>query len=194
MRANAKHFGRDTEDAKVGHVRPRKESRTLSSERSEERYNDVLGTEEHEDLERALPSVRAAVLGKGGSSGSKQSEEKPDASMGEEVKAKAERIEEEGGIDFEQDHSEERCIPVRMLAIRPSEKEVARHNLTHVPFRPWCEVCVRGAANASPHKPRPEPFGKQPEVHYDYAFFRDKKGDREHSNGTNRKISDVGSI
>ena len=35
---------------------------------------------------------------------------------------------------------------------RPSRAEVDRHCLTHIPFRNWCEVCVRGKAKSDPHK------------------------------------------
>ena len=134
----------DADDVTVNHIRPQKEDRDREEESPEEVRRCVLSSEDHEDLSNASPSVRAAVLGKG---------ERPRAdssSEGEERTRDAEKKEEEEGVDFGQDYSEERCIPVRVPTIRPSEKEIARHNLTHVPFRPWCEVCVRGAANANP--------------------------------------------
>ena len=35
---------------------------------------------------------------------------------------------------------------------KPSEKEVEMHNLTHLPFQPWCEHCVATRAKEDPHK------------------------------------------
>ena len=34
---------------------------------------------------------------------------------------------------------------------RPSREEVEEHNATHVPFRNWCDHCVRGQCQAEPH-------------------------------------------
>ncbi len=36
--------------------------------------------------------------------------------------------------------------------IRPSQAEVEQHELTHLPFRDWCEHCVRGRARDEMHK------------------------------------------
>ena len=33
-----------------------------------------------------------------------------------------------------------------------SEFEKQKHNLTHIPFQPWCTSCVKGKAQAEPHK------------------------------------------
>ena len=34
----------------------------------------------------------------------------------------------------------------------PGMAEVESHNRTHIPFRPWCEICVFGRAENLPHK------------------------------------------
>ena len=34
----------------------------------------------------------------------------------------------------------------------PSEFEKQKHNLTHIPFQPWCTSCVKGQAQAEPNK------------------------------------------
>ena len=35
---------------------------------------------------------------------------------------------------------------------QPSQAEVDEHNVTHIPYRPWCEWCVRGKAKRSPSR------------------------------------------
>ena len=56
--------------------------------------------------------------------------------------------------------------------------EVQRaHAKTHIPFRSWCRHCVEGRLAQLPHHPsenREE--GAVPEVHLDYAFFRNSQG------------------
>ena len=34
----------------------------------------------------------------------------------------------------------------------PSESEKMKHELTHIPFQPWCTSCFKGKAQAEPHK------------------------------------------
>ena len=34
----------------------------------------------------------------------------------------------------------------------PSEFEKLKHQLTHIPFQPWCTSCVKGKAQEEPHK------------------------------------------
>ena len=34
----------------------------------------------------------------------------------------------------------------------PSEFDKQKHHLTHIPFQPWCTSCVKGKAQAEPHK------------------------------------------
>ena len=43
----------------------------------------------------------------------------------------------------------------------PSEEEVARHMLSHVPFRNWCEHCVKARARRRGHRRRDEEIKKQ---------------------------------
>ena len=41
--------------------------------------------------------------------------------------------------------------PVR-IPCEPSESEKMKHDLTHIPFKPWCTSCVNGKAQSEPHK------------------------------------------
>ena len=65
----------------------------------------------------------------------------------------------------------------------PSKEMIRRHRAAgHCPYQSWCEDCIRGACNAPAHKKRQEtPIGDIPELHSDYAFFRDQKGDKKNT-------------
>ena len=52
---------------------------------------------------------------------------------------------------------------------RPRKEEVEAHELTHVPYRSWCEVCVRGRGKSRPHTAGRQERGL-PELHFDYMF------------------------
>ena len=57
----------------------------------------------------------------------------------------------------------------------PTRAEREAHEATHLPYRSWCEECVRGRANNPPHRrraPGAEEEHRLPEVHLDYAFLR----------------------
>ena len=60
----------------------------------------------------------------------------------------------------------------------PSEFEKQKHNLTHIPFQPWCTSCVKGTAQAEPHK-RTERIiedSELPVIHCDYLMLKDVAG------------------
>ena len=43
-------------------------------------------------------------------------------------------------------------VNVRSCEKKPCEMEVARHRVTHLPYRAWCEDCVKGRGLARPHR------------------------------------------
>ena len=54
----------------------------------------------------------------------------------------------------------------------PSEAEVERHNVTHMPFRSWCPSCVEGKARDKHHRTNEEQDQKSvPEIVFDYGFL-----------------------
>ena len=60
----------------------------------------------------------------------------------------------------------------------PSEFEKQKHNLTHIPFQPWCTSCVKGKAQAEPHK-RTERIiedSELPMIQCDYLMLKDTAG------------------
>ena len=60
---------------------------------------------------------------------------------------------------------------------RPSLKK-QKHNLTHIPFQPWCTSCVKGKAQAEPHK-RTERIIEDSElsvIQFDCLMLKDTAG------------------
>ena len=60
---------------------------------------------------------------------------------------------------------------------RPCQDEVDAHYVSHVPYRPWCEHCVAGKADAGAHHRR-QGHREIPEVSIDYMFLTGR-GDEE---------------
>ena len=60
----------------------------------------------------------------------------------------------------------------------PSEFEKQKHNLTHIPFQPWCTSCVKGKAQAEPHKrtERMTEDSELPVIQCDYLMLKDVAG------------------
>ena len=51
----------------------------------------------------------------------------------------------------------------------PTQQEVLEHNLTHLPYRNWCPICVRGKGRTTNHPPQ---RSKQPVVQVDFAYIK----------------------
>ena len=58
----------------------------------------------------------------------------------------------------------------------PSQKEVADHYLTHVPYRNWCPHCVRGRGKDLDHRKGLDEDRCLREFSFDYCFPGDEKG------------------
>ena len=57
----------------------------------------------------------------------------------------------------------------------PTKEEVREHEVTHLPFRPWCRHCVFGKGCSSPH---PAPDGREKigiTISLDYCFMADEE-------------------
>ena len=83
---------------------------------------------------------------------------------------------EEKGEDEEE--SESREVIFRKPPKGPTAGEVSEHRKTHLPFRPWCPVCVRGRGKNWGHfKAKAEKEEERcPAVCFDYCFLRDHSG------------------
>ena len=66
-------------------------------------------------------------------------------------------------------------LNVRLAAKRPSPQEVAEHNVTHLPYRAWCETCVASRGVDDPHHRRSfedrTSEGEIDNVLFDFAFL-----------------------
>ena len=53
----------------------------------------------------------------------------------------------------------------------PTPEMIEKHELTHIPFRPWCRACVRGRGRADQHRIKSEHSSTVPLVSMDYMFL-----------------------
>ena len=56
----------------------------------------------------------------------------------------------------------------------PSPEEIEEHEVDHVPYRRWCEECVRGRGTGEPHGPS-DGAHSVPVVEFDYLFVTNKE-------------------
>ena len=56
----------------------------------------------------------------------------------------------------------------------PTDLEVLEHNLTHLPFRSWCKICVQSKSNQNPSRTLKT---RQPVLQMDYSFIGDRPGE-----------------
>ena len=91
----------------------------------------------------------------------------------EEHREELEQEQEAAPEDHEDDEQGPEGQEARLLIAhgRPSQEEVDKHNIAHVPYRPWCEHCVRGKADAGGHYRRRQAHREVPEVSIDYMFL-----------------------
>ena len=83
----------------------------------------------------------------------------------------------EGGEVEEREGAEEREVTMRKPPKGPTEQMKAAHRKTHLPFRPWCPVCVEGRGRDWPHlRATGEEEEEFPKVCFDYCFMRDEQG------------------
>ena len=87
---------------------------------------------------------------------------------------------DEGATPRERVEEEERvAAPPQPLATeawvhrQPGARERATHIISHIPFQPWCHVCVKARApNAHHRRGAGDHEQSVPEVHADYCFLR----------------------
>ena len=58
----------------------------------------------------------------------------------------------------------------------PHPREVAEHNVTHCPYRSWCNICVEAAVREDPHRKGARDVEGDdviPTIGFDYDYFGD---------------------
>ena len=60
----------------------------------------------------------------------------------------------------------------------PSPAEQAAHALTHVPYRNWCDVCVRAKGRDLDHRTAVCSEHQVPEFSFDFCFPGDEEGNK----------------
>ena len=68
---------------------------------------------------------------------------------------------------IEPSHEARRAKPLA-APTEPTSQERQEHNLTHLPYRTWCQVCVEAKGKLHQH---PRLTSKQPVVQIDYGFL-----------------------
>ena len=63
---------------------------------------------------------------------------------------------------------------------KPKSSEVLAHEVTHVPYKPWCQICVKGRGLEKPHRQSDDHDvlreDQIPKMTFDWAHFRDRDG------------------
>ena len=60
----------------------------------------------------------------------------------------------------------------------PSREERMAHEVTHLPYRSWCEACVKGRGVERAHaRTGAEERGVHPEICVDFCFLNDQPGE-----------------
>ena len=52
---------------------------------------------------------------------------------------------------------------------QPSQQDVQEHNLTHLPCRSWCPICVRGRGKSTSHQKQ---TSRKPIIQIDFAYLK----------------------
>ena len=82
-----------------------------------------------------------------------------------------------GGVAEHEDEHAREAVPLPDVP-EPSAEEVAKHSLTHLPYRRWCRWCVMARRLGLSHKKLP-PFSRSiPLFVLDYCFIKRAGDDR----------------
>jgi len=64
-------------------------------------------------------------------------------------------------------------VTLRRSLLEPTAVEREVHNSTHMPYRAWCEFCVRGKAESAPHRRHSgDKLHENPVVSIDYMYMK----------------------
>ena len=93
-----------------------------------------------------------------------------------ETGARASTVPDVGGASAGPDEGQSpkfKCIPCM-----PTQSEIHLHDLSHLPYRNWCPICVRSKAKEDPHRRHPDGHNEEhglPIISMDYELLEDKE-------------------
>ena len=154
--------------------------------RNEEEPNSIRPQNDKEDTDfREIADVDtedAEAMGEGGA----------EDSGGAHAQSDAEKEEEEAEVMCEECDPED--VKKRLKSPgTPTASEREIHNLTHWPFRSWCDACVRGRATGQQHRSMVGEYAESQvaRVLMDYGFLHEEETvtETEHGKDTESKIS-----
>ena len=78
------------------------------------------------------------------------------------------------GHDEEQQHEHHEAHRARGLRQpqQPTPQQIAEHNLTHLPYRNWCPICVQGKGGQDYYKKQQS---RQPAIQVDFAYIKSQQ-------------------
>jgi hypothetical protein len=81
--------------------------------------------------------------------------------------------------DSEEEIETEGTVPrVKASVDMPSKEDVDSHMVTHIPYRSWCDHCVRGRAVNDHHQKGKSEESSVPVISIDYAYFGETSDER----------------
>ena len=88
------------------------------------------------------------------------------------VKKDYEYIQENHDEEQQHEHHEaHRAIGLRQPQ-QPTLQQIAQHNLTHLPYRNWCPICVQGKGRQDNYKKQQS---RQPIIQVDFAYIKSQQ-------------------
>ena len=98
---------------------------------------------------------------------------------GQDSDADSERSNQVPSLERSDDEEAPEELKVRRIPnpSDPTPAERERHNATHLPYRPWCKICVQAKAKEDPHYKRTDEELQNgiPEFAIDYASMSEAK-------------------
>ena len=72
-----------------------------------------------------------------------------------------------------EEEEQQQAIPAKGIRSpeQPTQQERAEHNLTHLPFRSWCPLCVQSKGKADAHKQQKQ-TSTTPVLQFDFCYFK----------------------
>ena len=90
--------------------------------------------------------------------------------------------------DSEGEMPDEGVMPkVKVSSEMPSKEDIDSHMVTHIPYRPWCDHCVRGRAVNDHHQKGISMESSVSVISADYAYFGETSEERKDRKAKERK-------